>query len=1157
MTTVSNQATSPSQSKHPLRGLLLSLFIGAFNDNAWKLMVFTLATRTLLNHGIDQTSFEYQSQMKATLALMVFLLPFLFFSLPAGSFADKNSKRSVIIWTKGLEVLLMGLATLSLFLAPTQLVFPYLLLGLMGMQSAFFGPAKYGILPQIVPYEKLSKGNGLMEMWSMIAIIAGTGLGPILLALDHEGLRPWMSWIGPLVLTIMSLFGFLASLTVPKVQAARKTPIKLAKTVKEAYSSIVSDRILLLAILGNILFWLITSLLGQNVLVYAKLLVQHLEKGELYQGLPPASFGFGIALGALLGGKLSGERIEYGLIPLGSIGFSITSLILGVLQPQMPGTVTILILMGLSTGLLIVPLKAIVQWRSPKEQRGSVIALGNVFDILGMIVGSLVAAAMAWLGMDLGMMLIASSLIVILATLWSVRLLPEALTRLTFILLTTTFYKIRITGKENIPKKGPALLVANHLSATDAFFMMAAIDRPVRFIMSETHYNKWWLKPFALAMNALPVQYSGKPAAFKKSMRLAGKQLKRDQIICIFPEGQVSRTGNMQPFREGVEEIVKDRNCPIIPVNLDRVWGTIFSPIGGRYIPRRPQNIPHPLTVSFGKPLPATTPFTAVRQEIRKLGCLAWMERKDDEVPIHMHFIRSVWRAPWKPCLADYENKKVSRLKTLTGSIVLARLLKVLWSDQDTIAIMLPPSLAGVMTNIAASLSGKTVVNLNYTASSEDLAYCIKEAGIKSVVTSHQFLQKVPIKFPDNITVCCLEEVKNEVSPAMKFSSALLSLFGPLWLIESAAQTAKRHTVDDLLTIIFTSGSTGRPKGVKLSHFNVSSNVEAVSQVIPATNRKDKLLHTLPLFHSFGYMTMWLGLNHGLPLVMHPNPLDAGKIGELVKSQKVTIVWTTPSFLKSYLPQVSADMFGSLRFVLTGAEKLPRKLSDLFKDKYGIRPVEGYGTTECSPVIAASTLDIRLPGVYQTGSVKGSVGQPLPGVRAQVVDPETFEKLPTNTAGLLLVKGPNVMTGYLHRPDLTEKVMHNGWYITGDIAYIDENDYISITDRLSRFSKIGGEMVPHGRIEEALQSIEGAEEQVFVVTSIPHDSKGESLAVLHTLEEGKIHSILQKLMDENLPKLYIPRFDHFVKIDQIPLFGSGKVNLREVKEIALQKLHRT
>jgi acyl-[acyl-carrier-protein]-phospholipid O-acyltransferase/long-chain-fatty-acid--[acyl-carrier-protein] ligase len=337
-----------------------------------------------------------------------------------------------------------------------------------------------------------------------------------------------------------------------------------------------------------------------------------------------------------------------------------------------------------------------------------------------------------------------------------------------------------------------------------------------------------------------------------------------------------------------------------------------------------------------------------------------------------------------------------------------------------------------------------------------------------------------------------------------------------------------------------------------LSHFNISSNIEGVAQVVPSAKKKDKLLHTLPLFHSFGYMTMWLGLNHGLPLVMHSNPLDAITVGQLVKEQKVTMLWTTPTFLQSYITHIPPDLFGSLRFVLTGAEKLATKCSDNFTERFGLRPVEGYGITECSPVIATSTLDIRLPGVFQVGSVPGSVGQPLPGVMVRIVDPDTFEELPHNTEGLLLVKGPNIMKGYHLRPDLTNAAMHDGWYITNDIALIDENEYIIITDRIARFSKIDGVIVPHTKIEEALHDAFETRERRFVVTTIPCKEKGEQIAIVHTAPQETIPQLVERLSAQGLPNPFIPRVEDFIPIDAIPLLATGKVNLRMVKHHAAE-----
>ncbi|HTL53504.1 MAG TPA: AMP-binding protein, partial [Planctomycetota bacterium] len=237
-----------------------------------------------------------------------------------------------------------------------------------------------------------------------------------------------------------------------------------------------------------------------------------------------------------------------------------------------------------------------------------------------------------------------------------------------------------------------------------------------------------------------------------------------------------------------------------------------------------------------------------------------------------------------------------------------------------------------------------------------------------------------------------------------------------------------------------------------------------------------------------------------------------------------------------------------------GAEKMPERLAAAFEEYFGIRPLEGYGTTECAPTVTVNTTDFRAAGFYQPGSKRGYVGHALPGVAVRIVDPETFQPLPFNTQGMLITKGPNVMKGYLNKPELTAKVLRDGWYITGDIALMDEDGFIKITDRLSRFSKIGGEMVPHGRIEEALQEASGAREQVFAVTAIPDEKKGEKIAVLTTLEESKIPEIVAKLAASGLPPLFIPKTHQFIKVDKLPMLGTGKLDLRGIKAVAVERL---
>jgi acyl-[acyl-carrier-protein]-phospholipid O-acyltransferase/long-chain-fatty-acid--[acyl-carrier-protein] ligase len=358
--------------------------------------------------------------------------------------------------------------------------------------------------------------------------------------------------------------------------------------------------------------------------------------------------------------------------------------------------------------------------------------------------------------------------------------------------------------------------------------------------------------------------------------------------------------------------------------------------------------------------------------------------------------------------------------------------------------------------------------------------------------------------------------------------------------------------LDDLATIIFSSGSTGEPKGVMLTHYNVASNVEQLDQVFFLVP-EDRLMGILPFFHSFGFTaTLCLPAAMGVGVVYHPNPLDSRVIGALINKYSVTMLLATPTFLNTYLRRCTPEEFGSLRFVMAGAEKLPERVAVAFEDHFGIRPLEGYGCTECAPVVTVNTIDFRAASFRQVGAKRGSIGHPLPGITVKIIDPETQEPLGIDEPGLLLVRGPNVMLGYLNRPEKTAEVLRDGWYNTGDIASMDEDGFLRVTDRLSRFSKIGGEMVPHIKVEEELQELAGASEQMFVVTAVPDEKKGERLIVLHTLPEEQLEECLTGLAKSDLPALWRPRRDQFVRIEKLPYLGTGKLDLRKARELALE-----
>ena len=580
---------------------------------------------------------------------------------------------------------------------------------------------------------------------------------------------------------------------------------------------------------------------------------------------------------------------------------------------------------------------------------------------------------------------------------------------------------------------------------------------------------------------------------------------------------------------------------------------------------------------------------------MQELQASAWHDRRERMQPLHRAFVKTARRVPFRLAMVGAQTPAVSFSGALVRTVLLARRLRQVWVGQKMVGLLLPPSVPGALVNFAALLSGKVPVNLNYTLSEEALASCVKQCEIKTVLTSRAFLEKVKLKVPGEVVY--LEDVVGGVpstasarfddnpvraeavlgapSALEKLTAFLMAWLLPVGLLERALGNCRRrrkesltsppgknsetpHVVsyeakdplDDLATVIFSSGSTGEPKGVMLSHYNIGSNIEQMGQVF-AFQRHDRVLGVLPFFHSLGFTgTLMLPSVLGVGVAYHANPLDAKTIGPLVCDHNVTFLLATPTFLQLYLRGCTAEQFGSVRLVAVGAEKLPDRVAAAFDEQFGIRPFEAYGCTECAPAVTVNTHDFRAAGFRQVGAKRGKIGHPLPGVCVRIVDPETRAPVATGQPGLLLVRGPNIMLGYLGQPEKTAEVLHDGWYTTGDVATLDEDGFLQITDRLSRFSKIGGEMVPHIKVEEKLHELAGVTEQTFVVTSVADEKKGERLIVLHKLAADKLIPCLEKLTACDLPNLWKPKADAFVRLDAFPILGTGKLDLRKVKEIA-------
>lgn len=945
---------SSASPRHPLRGLLVAQFCGAFNDNAWKLIVALLAIRQVsLELTRSDPGFEMASQAQTTKAFVVFTLPLMLCSIVAGVLADRISKRTVIMSMKVLEIALMAAGTVSLWLDPSASLLPLIVLGLMGVHSAFFSPAKYGILPELLPHERLSAGNGLLELWSFMAIISGTAVAGILL--DFTDPHPWMA--GAMLLLVAGI-GCGWAWTIPEVPPARAEG-GLGVTLRGAWSALTDDRVLRLAIMGNIFFWTLASLVGQDILIYAK---GALALSDALAGIPMTVLAAGIGIGAFLAGKLSSSKIEVGLIPFGVIGMAIILLAIGLWSPGFLATMILLTVLGLSSGLFVVPVNALVQWRAPKDRRGAVIALQNTAVFSGVLAGSVGAGLLGQLGLRAADIFVVAGLGAVVGAVCALWLLPESFVRALLLLATQTLYRIRVLGQEHVPAEGGALLVPNHVSFLDAVLLITCLDRPIRFLVDSRYFDVPLLRPFMTLSGAIPIASAGGPRVILQALRAAGHCLDRGEVVCIFPEGQITRTGGLLPFRRGFERIIKGRTTPIVPVHLDRIWGSIFSFVGGRFLAKWPERIPYPITISFGPPLPPESSASDLRQAIQELSEQAWRLRKNDRSPLHRSAIRAMRRHPFRFAMADVTRPHVSSWQAITGAVALARLFRPHWKGQRNIGLLLPPSVGGALLNLASTLTGHTTVNLNYTVGRAGLEGVVTQAALQTIVTSRLFVDKAKLELPSNVTVLWLDDLVKAIGTKERLAAMALGLFAPLSVLERACGATKPPTMDDIATIIFSSGSTGQPKGVMLSHFNIDSNIQAALQIFHV-DAKDRLLGILPFFHSFGYMLpLWLAMIHGTGVVYLPSPLDVVAVGEMTHRYRLTVCIATPTFLQLYLRRCTPEQFGSLRVVLTGAEKLSERLAQAFQDRFGIRPMEGYGTTECAPVVSVNCPDFRAAG---------------------------------------------------------------------------------------------------------------------------------------------------------------------------------------------------
>lgn len=1116
------------------------------NDNAAKLMLMTLAIQVLPS--------DESKHVKTTLAILI-VIPSVLLAPLVGWFADRFAKRDVLIYSQWAQMLIMlalvaGLLAHSMWAAAVGFF-------LLGLQLSVFAPAKQGAIKEIVGSERLTWAVGWMEVTAISSILLGSYAGGVL----YDTASNFMAdkWDGAVVsaavLAFLAALGLWFCYRIDRTPAQSNEPFR-AQLLWDHFIQVAhawKDRPIRLCIMGNAYFYALGGALYLTVLEVSNHIATPEHGAATIAGTFMAELGLGVIIGSLLVNKLTPHEIELGLIPIGTLGMISSLAALGCIDPNSKVYDAMLVALGVAGGFFVVPLNAYLQDRVPPDVRGRILSANNLVLNLAATLFIAVQYMMTYaFKLSPAMQCIIYAIPTAAVCAYVIVLLPENLLRFFLGVIARFFYRVHGEGKERIPREGGVLLLPNHISYMDAVILQLACPRPIRFLVYDSIYHHKYLNWLMKLLRAIPVSPRRARSALDKAM----EALQAGEVVCIFPEGALTRTATLLKINRGYEVIADKMNVPLIPVWLENLWGSIFSYYGAKYFWKWPKSLPYHAWVFFGPPLePQNNSPEEVRRQLYDLGERAFSARPELKSHVGYEALRGLKQRFFHPIITDaYRNGQ-----TLKGGKLLAvGLTLAMWLRKNVpekrVGVVLPPGVGATLVNLACAFADKTPVNLNFTAGRDAIQSSISTAQVRTVITAQAMVDRLKdFPWPEqryDLTqiMQCLPKstmVRWLLKSILLPSSALRWLAG----VPSVGDRAEAG-------LLFTSGSAGAPKGVVLSHRNILANTAQIGAIFAQT-RIESILGCLPIFHSFGYtVTHWWPIFGGPKVVTYTSPLETQKIVEVLEKYHVSLIITTPTFLRGYLRKAEPRQLKSVKFIVTGAEKLPLDLADMFEKHFQIPVCEGYGMTEATPVVSTN-LPNHPPTIKNPEGVlcrrAGSVGRLLPGMSISIRHPETGRELSIFESGMVWLKGANIFDGYLNDEQRTQQVMEKGWYKTGDIGRIDEDGFLYIEGRLNRFSKIGGEMVPHQTVEQKIIEAAGlradAEQPQICVVGVPDETKGEALVLLTSLPID-LKELRSKLLEMGLTNLWIPK--SIKKVDAIPVLATGKLDIQACQKLAAQ-----
>lgn len=1124
----------PSHSSRPaLWRLLLTQTQVIFADNAGKLGLIALIQFPGIVAGGGQV-------MLISLLAGLLVGPFILFSPLAGWVSDRFPKRRVLEATLLAQLMAFGCILVALLAQRVEWAIGGF--ALLALQSVFFSPARQGILKEVVGEARIGSAAGLMALTGIAAIFGGTFFGGWFFdqASGWAG-DPWQGAVTTfLALSVSAAVAWLCFRRIKTADTHTCLPFRARIFYNHfRYVGLLwRYPTLRFPAFGNVFFF------GLGGILYL-LLVQigrELHGGALGSATESGGFllllGGGIAAGNLFAAWVCRRGLQTGLIVPGALAVALGLAGLALMTPGSGGFTLALLLTGVGAGLFIVPVEALLQVKPKDYERGRVLAAGNLFAHgAGLIAVALYYGLTDGLGLSpsaqIGWLILPAVVMVFFA----LRYYGAESLRLLLSWPFARLLRLRVAGREHLPARGGALFIANHVSYADAVAIQSAMPRQVRFLGANKLRRHAWLRQVFSLFGVLPVS----PENPREAIRAAVKSLQAGEWVCIFPEGHISTSGTLEPLQKGFELMARKAGVPVVPIHVDGLWGTLFGTGPGR-ARRRFSLGANRVRLQIGKPLVGDeVTVEKARQSMMDLGEVNFSQRAGLKKSLGWTIVTALRGRWWRVALIDrHPARKSIRSGLLLGAAsALAWNLRHVGRDCNRVAIALPPGAGAVVANLAMVISGRTPVNLNFTAGRAALESAVRQAGLTAMITVPQ----VRAKFPD------IPATPSELDMAAEMKAlGRIQIVG--WAVAAVILPAslllrilggQENGGDQEAALLFTSGSSGDPKGVPLTHENLLANLFQTSGVALLRD-DDRLLACLPFFHSFGFtVTFWLPLLRGITLVTSPLATDARAIVKTVKEERITLLAGTALFLRLYLERMQPGDFDSLRLVVAGAEKLPRELTERYRSTCGVPVREGYGLTETAPAVAVNVADV---GTY-------GVGPLLPGMTARLVNPESGQDCGPDESGVLWLRGANVFGGYLHEQGKREREnLKEGWLCTGDIARFAWNGELIIEGRLSRFSKMGGEMVPHGTVEDAVRrvlAVSGDAQPGVVVLGVPDEQRGERLVLLAALPVDA-NDLRQRLIEDGLPRLWIPR--EIVTVASIPVLASGKLHLAACKAMA-------